>query len=490
MNYTAMIVLPTVLIVLSSCSQTSVQRAEHRGGEFHYTTSAGIQGAIDSVLNDTSLSTCIFGVRILSADDGAVLFEKNSKKLFHPASNMKLLTTAAALVTLGTEDTLTTHFYADGTISDGVLRGNVYIKGVGDPLITTAQLDSIAQQLLLRGVRDISGDIVGDVSYFDTLSWGLGWMWDDEPSTDAAFLTPLSVNSNSVEIDVTPGKSVGDTARVEIKPATTYVSIINNAVTSSDTTLPPLDVTRVRGQNTVVVSGRIAPNSEMQDFGVSVRKPELYFLNVFKERLDAHGIATHGTLRLDSANALSSLGDIVHPLDSVLHQVNKPSDNLAAEHLLKTLARARYDVPGSAALGLTVLKEYLASIHIDTTKMILADGSGLSWYNALSPETITEVLIDQYRRSSSFRHFYESLPVAGIDGTLKNRMKGTKAEGNVHAKTGSLTGVSSLSGYVTTRNGNMLVFSILCNHFPEKIMYLRNAQDKIMELLANYQFTK
>jgi PBP4 family serine-type D-alanyl-D-alanine carboxypeptidase len=426
-------------------------------------------------------------MKIISADDGRVLYERNGNKLFHPASNMKLLTTATALAVLGTDFKFKTTFQADGKLEDSTLRGNIHVKGVGDPLVRTEHLDSVAWQLRQRGIRRVTGDIVGDVSYFDTLYWGLGWMWDDEPSTDAAFLTPLTINSNSLEIVVAPGHKTGDGVQALIEPNTTYVELLNKGLTSPDTALPPLDVTRLRGQNTIIISGRLAPGMGSGEFGVSVWKPEMYFLTLLRERLLQCGITVHGIIRLDTAKGTIALSAIEHTMDSVLHQINKPSDNLAAEQLLKTIASEEFHIPGSASTGLSVVKQYLSSANIDTSNMILADGSGLSWYNAVSPDMLVKLLLDQYKRTSTFKHFYESLPIAGVDGTLINRMKGTRAESNVHAKTGSLTGVSALSGYVTTADGKMLICSILCNHFPAEILPLRNAQNRIMAILAGHR---
>jgi D-alanyl-D-alanine carboxypeptidase/D-alanyl-D-alanine-endopeptidase (penicillin-binding protein 4) len=449
-----------------------------------------LQQTIDAILDDSLLAPCLFGAQIITAEGAHVLYERNSDKLFHPASNMKLLTTSAGLVALGDGYNMKTSFSSDGEIRDSTLHGSLFIHGAGDPLIRTDQLDSVAAAMYRRGIRSIAGDLVGGTSLFDTLAWGSGWMWDDEPSTDAAFMTPLTINSNSIEVDVFPGNKTGEKPEIHTLPVTSYVTIVNTATTTSDTLIPPLDVTRLRGQNTIVVSGRIPPQSAMKDFGVSVFQPEYYFLHLLRERLSARGISVHGALKLDTLRHAMPIAELAHPLDSILCQINKPSDNLAAEQLLKTLAVEKYHVPGSAVMGHQVVKEYLSSLGLDTMKMILADGSGLSWYNAVSPATLTKILADQYHRSSTFRHFYESLPIAGVDGTLKNRMRGTKAEGNVHAKTGSLTGVSSLSGYVTTADGTMLIFSILSNHFPGEIASLRNAQNRIMEYLANYSFTK
>jgi D-alanyl-D-alanine carboxypeptidase/D-alanyl-D-alanine-endopeptidase (penicillin-binding protein 4) len=219
-----------------------------------------------------------------------------------------------------------------------------------------------------------------------------------------------------------------------------------------------------------------------------VWEPEKYFLELFRDALEKHGVAVHGITRIDTSRPGFVLGTVAHTLDSVLHRINKPSDNLGAEILLKTLGIAESGGQGTAEGGLGVVKKYLAGTGVDTTRLILADGSGMSFYDAISPDAIIKLLTAQ--SGEAFRRLYESLPVAGVDGTLKNRMRHGPAFGNVHAKTGSLTGVSALSGYVTTADHELLAFSMMCNHFPAEIVPLRAAQDSIMQILAGLKERK
>ncbi|HZY10312.1 MAG TPA: D-alanyl-D-alanine carboxypeptidase/D-alanyl-D-alanine-endopeptidase, partial [Bacteroidota bacterium] len=223
-------------------------------------------------------------------------------------------------------------------------------------------------------------------------------------------------------------------------------------------------------------------------FSLSVWKPELYFLALLREKLLERGIKVKGNIKLDTLKGSSMLAEIVHPIDSVIHRINKISDNLAAENLLKIIAAETQSPPGTSLIGLRIVKEYLYGISIDTSKLILADGSGMSFYNVVSPDMLTQILQKQYEQKENFQRFLESLPISGVDGTLKNRMKQTRAEGNVKAKTGTITGVSALSGYVKTADDKLLAFSIMCNHHPAQISVLRDMQDKIMEILSNFKF--
>src|ERR1041385_4654586 len=446
-----------------------------------------LSSQIDSVLGDSLLSPAFIGIKIVSLDNGNIIYERNSKKLFHPASNMKLLTTATALHLLDKDFQFRTGLFMDSIVQKGVLNGNLYVKGMGDPLFKTEDIDSLAKSVRQRGIQEINGDIIGDVTYFDSLSWGAGWMWDDEPDADEAFITPLTVNGNAIQIIVAPGRSIGNPVNVSLEPNTEYVSVSNFGVTSSDTLIPPLTVTRNRGENHVIVRGRMLPLEKPKQFTLSVRQPEMYLLTLLKERLLAEGVSIKGKIAIDTVQSNLMVSEISHPIDSVISRCNKESDNIAAENLLKSMASEKLQPPGSAVNGLSLVREYLLNAGIDTSRVILFDGSGVSWYNAISPDEIVDVLQKEFNDKSTFRRFFESLPIAGVDGTLKNQMNGSAAEGKVHAKTGTLTGASGLSGYITTADNRLLAFSILGNHFPGKVSVLRKAQNKIMELRVKFR---
>jgi D-alanyl-D-alanine carboxypeptidase/D-alanyl-D-alanine-endopeptidase (penicillin-binding protein 4) len=449
-----------------------------------------LQYAIDKILNDSALTPCIIGVKIVSLENGRVLYSRNNNLLYHPASNTKLLTTATALALLDSQFTFKTIAFAEQTPADNELGGNLYVKGYGDPLFTTPALDSLVKLIRQAGINKITGNIIGDVTYFDDLYWGAGWMWDDEPEYYEAFISPLTINGNCVDIKVMPGLKPGDSLRYSLEPPLPYFVIKNQGITTNDTLVPPLNVTRLKHENTITISGRISPTDTGETFTLSIWKPEWYFLELLKSKLIEHGIEFKGKVLLDTLRPSVKIAEIAHPLDSVLHQINKPSDNLAAENLLKTMAAEKFGPPGNANNGLTLVKAYLASIGIDTTAIVLGDGSGLSPYNLVSPDAIVTLLQKQYENKTTFQRFYESLPLAGVEGTLKNRMQNTRAFKNVKAKTGTLLGVSTLSGYVTTADSTMLAFSIMANHYPKELRTLRIAQDKIMDLLANFRFKK
>jgi D-alanyl-D-alanine carboxypeptidase/D-alanyl-D-alanine-endopeptidase (penicillin-binding protein 4) len=449
-----------------------------------------LQNTIDKILNDSALVPCIIGVKIVSLEDGRILYSRNNSLLYHPASNTKLLTTATALALLDSQFTFKTLVYAEKAPEESELEGNLYVKSFGDPLFKTSDMDSLIKLIRQAGINKISGNIIGDVTYFDDQYWGAGWMWDDEPEYYEAFISPLTINGNCVDIKVKPGLKIEDSLQYSLEPPIPFFVIQNQGTTSDDTLIPPLTVTRLKHENVITIAGRISPSDTGQTFTLSIWKPEWYFLELLKSKLIEQGIEFEGKLLFDTLRATIQIAKIAHPLDSVLHQINKPSDNLAAENLLKAMSAEKFGPPGNANNGLTLVKIYLASLGIDTTAMVLGDGSGLSPYNLVSPDAIVTLLQQQYENKTVFQRFYESLPIAGVDGTLKNRMKNSKAFMNVRAKTGTLLGVSTLSGYVTTADSTMLAFSIMTNHYPKESRMLRTAQDQIIELLATFRFRK
>lgn len=481
------LVLAAVVILFSSCSASrpGVQPGPPppQTAPAHAPRADSLFLALDQLLRDSALAPATIGLKVVSLEDGKVLFEHNASKLFHPASNQKILTTAAALALLPREFTFVTRFAADGRISPGTLRGNLRVRGSGDPLLTSLDLDSAAAAIRAAGIRRITGDLIGDASYFDTLTWGKGWMWDDEPDADEAFISPLTVDDNAVRVTVRPARRSGRKPFVSVEPPTRVISVQNDAVTSGDTAIAPLEAVRSRGSSVIGLRGRMPIGGGPEEFLVSVPRPELMFLDLLRQRLAAHGVAVAGSLRTEPLFRGKEITTLFHPLDSAVDRINKVSDNIGAENLLKSLAAERSGAPGTAAAGTEVVKGFLAYAGIDTLDLTLVDGSGVSFYNAVSPDAIVRVLTWLHNDSVLFHRFLASLPIAGVDGTLKLRMRGSAAEGNVFAKTGSLTGVSALSGYVRTRGGKLLAFSLLYNEVPGENGLAREHQDRIVNVL-------
>ncbi len=448
-----------------------------------------LQNDIDTVLSDSIFRQTLASIEIVSLNSGQVLYERNSKLLMHPASNLKLLTSATALQVLGEDFRFKTSVLVDSLQSGGIVAGNLYLKGFGDPDLKSSDLDSLAATLRSIGVRLITGDVVADDSYFDDLSWGNGWMWDDEPDPDVMFISALSVNKNCVAVTVKPTTMQSDSVIVTIDPPTPIVSVLCNARTVDDSTECSLKVSRLfkEGLNTITVSGDIPRSAAAHRSRISVRQPALFAAELLKKSLQRDSLTVLGQPRLGTTPpGTVEIASYTHPIDSVLIAMNKKSDNLSAENILKTIGAKGRGLPGRAQNGIYVENEFLSSFGIDTSACFIVDGSGVSHYNLLTVDNIIRLLVAITRRPDPFHLIYASLPIAGVDGTLETRMIGTAAQGNVRGKTGTISGISSLSGYATTRDAELLAFSMVMENFVLPTRYFQFAQDTICELLARF----
>jgi serine-type D-Ala-D-Ala carboxypeptidase/endopeptidase (penicillin-binding protein 4) len=443
-------------------------------------SSPALQARVDALIADTLFPPCNVGIKIVSLSRNETLYTLNEHMLFNPASNQKLFTTAAALNAFGINASFPTIVSAD------TARNLIVIAGYGDPLLSTADLDSLARLCAPALPPGRSWDLGVDVRYFDDLHWGAGWTWDEEPAAYGMFITPLILNNNTVTVRVLPSATPGLPPRVSIDPQTAYVPLVNTAITVADSVQVPLEITRLWRErlNTITVAGQIRTSSRERVEQLSVWRPELYAGTVFAEKLRAQGVQVN-TVRIDSASAAPAMTvQFTHAIDTVLTFLNKVSDNLSAESVLKSIAASKNGVPGSAREGIAIVNTYLAANGIDTNRISIADGSGLSRYNLTSPAAVVALLTAMHRDSLNFPVFFHTLPIAGVDGTIGGRMKRTPAEGNLRAKTGTLSAVTALSGYVHSADGEMLAFSILMQNYAASSRAYRAVQDAIGVLLA------
>ncbi|HSD62316.1 MAG TPA: D-alanyl-D-alanine carboxypeptidase/D-alanyl-D-alanine-endopeptidase [Ignavibacteriaceae bacterium] len=451
-----------------------------------------LRNEIDTLLRDDFFKSANIAIEIYDLTAYDTLYKFNEKKLLNPASNMKLLTSAAGLIFLGPRHNFFTSVRYTGDVIDHTLHGDVYVDGDFDPDIGTGDLYHFINDFLKLGIEEIDGNLYADISKKDTISWGWGWMWDDNPSTDAPYLSPLNINSNAIDVYVL-GTVQGEKAQIFTDPETEYVRIINNTITSS---LEEQNIYVTRDwqnrNNDIYVGGIIAPPvsaaGDTIKRSVNIYRPDLYFLTLLKEKLQENGITLKGKMGvLKNPSGSRWLSFFNHTYDNVMTYMNKVSDNLSAEMVLYTLAESFNGVPVTASEGLRVIDSLLTLSGVPRNTYLAADGSGVSRYNLFSADHILSVLkYIYYNYQRLFELYYNSLPIAGIDGTLRNRMQGTDAEGNVHAKTGTLRGVSCLSGYAKAKNNHLIAFSILMQGFIYQTDYARSIQDRICILISNY----
>jgi serine-type D-Ala-D-Ala carboxypeptidase/endopeptidase (penicillin-binding protein 4) len=454
---------------------------------------------------DTSFSNAHWGVLIKSLKTGEEIYARNEKKMFMPGSNMKLFTSSAALISLTPEYQYYTELITTGNIKDSILFGDIILKGSGDPSISgrynegkvTETFEQWADSLKMRGIKVVRGNLIGDDNCFDEDYYGSGWAADDETDYYAAQISGVSFNDNCIDFKVFPSIKIGDTCSLTWIPNTKYISVINQTITASMLdTIDTIKFLRKRGTNTIYVQGKLSQGKNPQTESVTVDNPTLYTMSIVKEVFESKGIKVNGipldcddlldTLKYTNTTHLASFTSL--PYSALIKTINKPSQNYYAEQIFRTIGKEKIGV-GSFDSSKMIVLPVLANWGVDTANLRMVDGSGLSRQNLVTPSDVIHVLQGMYKEKN-FLTFYESLPVAGVDGTLKNRMKGTKAEGNVHAKTGFIGYVRALSGYVTSLDGEMFTFSLIVNNYTVSTKLAEKIQDDVCVMLAEFKREK
>jgi D-alanyl-D-alanine carboxypeptidase/D-alanyl-D-alanine-endopeptidase (penicillin-binding protein 4) len=431
------------------------------------------------------------GGMVRSLTSGEVLWALNAGVCCTPASNQKLLTTAAALDRLGPEYRFRTEVRLLGRLGPaGTLAGDLILRGGGDPTLATRDLDALAAAVREAGVRRVRGRLRADDTRFDRTRLGEGWAWDDESYAYAAQVSALTLDGNVATVRVLPGSRAGMPARVTVEPVPGYLRVRSVCVTAPAGSAPDVSVIRLRARNEVRVEGGIPLGSAPVLESVTVEEPALHAAAVWRELLARHGVRVEGeTVLLGTPGParLAAEHDSA-PLAELLAQMNKPSNNLIAETLLKELGTT-VAMPGTSAAGLTVVRQTAAGLGLDLAALRPFDGSGLSRMDLVSAENLCRLLAAMAAQADRAA-FIASLPVAAVDGTLRSRMAGTPAAGNLRAKTGTLSHVSALSGYVTTADGERLAFALLTNNDPGSSRRAdgpKAMEDAVGELLAVFR---
>lgn len=469
-------------------------------------------------LSQPRFASVSWGVKIVSLDTGATMFEQNAEKYFNPASNAKLYTAALAFEKLGGDYRIKTSLYAAAQPDEsGLLKGDLIIYGRGDPSFAARWnggdyykgLERIVSAIESAGVKRIEGDIIGDESYFTGPPYGSGWEWDDLQWYYGAAATALSINDNSVDLFVTPSERAGLPCRITTGPQTSFVTIMNRTRTVAKGKPSRISVYRPVGENIIYVSGSLALGDRGFTGYVAVHNPSLLFVMMLKDALEKKGITVKGRARvidwkyrevtpLDTARMIEVAVIESPPVKDIVRETLKPSHNLYAQLLLLAVGAHSQSVDLNSqisnlksqiteATGVEAMNAMLAGIGIKKGDAMLEEGSGLSRRNIVTPAATIELLkfMSRHRWSDAYR---DGLPIAGIDGTLEKRMKDTAAAGNVRAKTGTLRYVYTLSGYATTIAGERLAFAIMLNNSntPDRAISPRDDLDAIAVMLAGF----
>ena len=399
---------------------------------------------IDSLTSQPEFRNAQWGVLIVNPRTGDTLYSRNAGKLFMPASNMKIITSAAALTLLGPDYRYRTTFLTDGEVRDSLLDGNLLVIGRGDPTVSdrmrgtaTTVMDALADSLRAHRIRQISGSLARVGNAFPDSIYGYGWEWDDLGEYYGAGVDELIFNEGMAPTKLRPAP---DTARDSL-------------------------------------------------YSGPAKSPAKAYLDALHDALVRKSIRMDGTVRdsvLSTPFKMDTLFVLVSPpLRDILPALMKPSQNQIAEILLRTIGLERGGL-GTADSARKIVGKQLLAWGVQPDGFVIRDGSGLSDQDLLTPETIVRVL-DRIQRDTAFAAYYNSMPIAGVDGTIDTRMKGTPAEGNVHAKTGTLSKARSLSGYVTTADGERLIFSILANNTTTPGSAVTHVADVIAAALAGFR---
>jgi serine-type D-Ala-D-Ala carboxypeptidase/endopeptidase (penicillin-binding protein 4) len=494
-------------------------------------TSAASLAELESLLsehvNAPRFAAATWGVKIVSLESRKTIFEHDAGKLFSPASNCKLYTMALALDQLGGDHRIKTSLYSTAKPDKrGTLKGDLIVYGRGDPTINARlngediyrALQPLVVALTNAGVRRISGDLVGDESFIAGSCYGSGWAWDDVNYYYGAEISALTINDNTLRVSVQPGDAIGEPCVLSIAPPTSYVVLSNRTRTVSAGGKRDINFFRPGEQNVIYVTGQMPLGATNYSDQVTMHDPAKLFVTFFKEALKRNGIKVGGTVR--TVNWLSpqaqpvglakwvELGAVESlPMREINREVQKPSQNLYTDLVLAyvgSLAEQRATnraamtdstnqnetVIGrvsSEDLGVRELEKFMKKIGVKRGDVEFEEGSGLSRNNLVTPNA-TITLLEYMSRHAEAESYLRALPVAGVDGSLRNRMKKTRAEGNVRAKTGTLRWANALSGYVTTAAGERLAFCLMLNRYepPDAEHAARIELDKIAVMLADF----
>ena len=470
-------------------------------------TLAELQQRLADHIGQSKYAAALWGVKIVSLDSGKTVFEENPQKLFSPASNSKLYTVALALDRLGADYRIKTSLYAKARPDEaGTLKCDLIVYGRGDPTLNARlhggdiykALEPLVFALTNAGVKRIAGDLVGDESYFRGPPLGSGWVWDDLEYYYGAEISALTINDNTLHATVKPGARVGEPCQVAVLPSTAWLSFSNRTETVEKGAPRKIHFYHPLCQNLLYVSGQMPIDDVGYGNEVTLHNPAGLFVSFLRQALARQGIKVTGKVRsmnwldrepLDRDN-LVELGSVLSlPLRDIAREVLKPSQNLYTDLLLAHVGEQarKADTPASETseeFGIRELNKFLAVAGIKPGETIFEEGSGLSRDNLTTPNA-TVTLLQFMNRHKCAQVYLDALPIAGVDGTLKSRMKGTPAAGNVRAKTGTLRWANSMSGHVTTAAGEHLVFSLMVNRYYES-RPARGDLDTIGVLLASF----
>jgi serine-type D-Ala-D-Ala carboxypeptidase/endopeptidase (penicillin-binding protein 4) len=460
---------------------------------------AVLRDELARIFSPADLEHALVAVKVQSVATGEILFERNATRAVIPASTAKLITIAAAAERLGWTYRYETRLVASGRLQSGVIKGDLLVIGSGDPSIndhhggSTPVFARWAEQLRNAGIHAIEGRLIGDDRAFGRDLVGDGWSWDDLGDAYGSPVGALQVDENVVKLALRPADAPGKPVVIDLPPSYSWFEIVNRAVTASADAKGAISLRRKPGTSALEVSGQIPVGLEGRTRGAAVVHPTELFLRAMFTVLRERGVSVAGWTTApqpDSTSVPSELRTVgLHespPLQELATVMMKRSHNGYAETLLRTLGRTSGQGQGTAASGLEVVQEVLHAWGIPRDAYVLRDGSGMSRLNLATADILVTVLRQAHLDPRHREAFASTLPVAGRDGTLQHRMVGTPAEGKVVAKTGTMTGVRALAGYIETADGEILAFAMIANNFVVPVKSVDATMEAALITLAGF----
>lgn len=460
-----------------------------------YSALSQTNGSLDlKYMVDQSPASDAFWAVAVRDSSGKILEACNHEKLIRPASNLKLLTSAAILDELGSGFTYKTFVYGTGHQEQDTWKGDIIIRGTGDPSISGTFYDKYRffvfeqfyRALDSLGIRKIEGNLIGNDSYLDQQPYPRGWSWEDLSFYYGVETSALSFNNNAVDLQVFADDEVGETPRIQWFPFDTdYVEFINEQIITPSNTQYDEFYRRISGTNTIILRSAL-PEGYYEEESLSVMDASLFFMDTFKKYLENGGMKLTGQIIIDnrprdwSSSRFKILA--VHesePLGSLLKQVNTESSNFYTEMLLKTAAAEAYHTQGSTDLGISLVMEFAHRMGLDTTDVEMDDGSGMSPSTLITPADLTRLLV-KMQAHPEFDTYKQSLAIGGAGGSLQHRFYNTPLVNRVFGKTGYLSGVRALSGYLKTFSGKTVIFSIFTNNYSNKTSYIDSLHESLL----------
>jgi serine-type D-Ala-D-Ala carboxypeptidase/endopeptidase (penicillin-binding protein 4) len=463
-------------------------------------SSAQLSPRVESLIENSRASNAFWAVQVRDSN-GNLLEDLNGDKLIRPASNLKLISSATFLDKLGSYYRFETKLYGRGFLENGVWTGDLIVKGSGDPSINGIFYDDNPlyvfekwfRVLKEKGITKIDGQLIGFDGLFDDVPYPRGWEWDDLSYYYAPEISALSFNSNVVDLEVRADGTVGSKPDITWFPFnTSYVEFINEQIITPPGSSFDESYRRILGTNTILLRSTL-PQGYTETEPLAVHNPSAYFMDTFSKFLEKNGIDVTGRIYIENdyyawSDEHLTLFDVHKsvPLHKMMKRLNQESDNFFAEMLLKKVASSEFDVQGTTELGLQVMKEYMHSMGFDTLAVSLRDGSGMAPATLVNAADLNRFLLN-IRDKEYFPYLFDSLANGGVNGTLAHRFRNSSANEQFFGKTGFVSGVRALSGFLNTESGQQLAVTIITNNYAVRTSHVDFIHERIVEyLFENY----